>query len=71
MLSDNPNHWKAIKRFAKKNKKQLVVVPHDGYSYMQSKYVIRDCSVGNFLYLIKNADYIVTDSFHGTVFSII
>lgn len=71
MLSDNPNYWKAIKAFAKKNRKQLVVIPHDGYSYIKSKYTIKDCSVGNFLYLIKNADYIVTDSFHGTVFSII
>lgn len=71
MLSDNPNHWKAIKSFARKNKKQLVVIPHDGYSYIQSKYVVKDCSVGNFLYLINNADYVATDSFHGTVFSII
>lgn len=71
MLSDNPHHWRAIRKFAKKNRKQLVVIPHDGYSYIQSKYTIRNCSVGNFLYLIKNADYIVTDSFHGTVFSII
>lgn len=71
MLSDNFNHWNAIKSFAKKNNKQLVIIPHDGYSYIQSNNVVRDCSVGNFLYLIKNADYVITDSFHGSVFSII
>lgn len=71
MLSDNSNHWKAIKKLAKKEKKKLVIIPIGGVSYIQSKYIVRDCSIGNFLYLIKNADYIVTDSFHGTVFSIL
>ena len=32
---------------------------------------ISEASVGQFLYLIKNAEYVFTDSFHATVFSLI
>lgn len=70
-LTDNPKHWYAAKKFAKKHNKKLVIIPHDGYSYIKSKYVIKDCNVGNFLNLIRNAEYVITDSFHATVFSII
>lgn len=70
-LSDNKNHWKAAKRFAKKKGMKLVIVPNEGFSYISSTRVIKDCSVSNFLYLIHNAKYVLTDSFHGTVFSII
>lgn len=70
-LSDNLCHWKAARTFAKKKNLKLVVIPHDGLSYIQSKYVVRSCTVGNFLSLIKNAKYVLTDSFHGSVFSLI
>ena len=70
-LSDNRHHWKAVRQFAKKKKLKLVVIPHDPFSYIASKNVVRSCNVGNFLALIHNAEYVVTDSFHGTVFSII
>lgn len=71
ILSDNLAHWHAIKKFAKRKHLKLIVIPHDGLSYIQSKNVVRSCTVGNFLYLIKNAKYVVTDSFHGSIFSII
>ena len=70
-LSDNIYHWKAAKKFAKQKKLKLVLIPHDGLSYVKSKYTIRNCNVGNFLSLIKNAKYVITDSFHGSIFSII
>ena len=70
-LSDNPYHWRAAKKFAKKKKMKLIIIPHDGFSYIESKYVVRGCNVGNFLSLIHNAQYVITDSFHAIVFSII
>jgi hypothetical protein len=71
MLTDNKNHWKAIKNYAKLNGKKIIIIPHEGLSYIVDKNVIRDCSVGNFLYLIKNAYMVFTDSFHACVFSLI
>lgn len=41
---------------------------HSDYSAFKQ---LRDCGVEDFLSLIKNAKYVVTTSFHGTVFSII
>lgn len=71
MLSDNINHWKAIKRFAKSKKMKLIVIPHNGFSCIESKYIMRYAGPSNFIDLIKHSKYMVTDSFHGTVFSII
>ena len=71
MLNDNFNHWKAIKRFAKKKKLPFYIITYGGYSYLQSKNIITDANIGDFLDLIKNAKYIITDSFHGSIFSLI
>lgn len=71
LLSDNYNHWKAIKKYAKKNMLDIVIIPQGGYSFIKSKNVIKDCSVGNFLHLIRNAEIVITDSFHACIFSII
>lgn len=38
--------------------------------YFARKNTLRYTSVGQFLYLIKNAKYVVTDSFHGSILSI-
>ena len=70
-LSDNFYHWTAVKRFAKEKKLKLVVIPQNGFSYIMSDNVIRKCGVDDFLSLIHNAEFVITDSFHGTVFSII
>ncbi len=71
MLSDNKNHWNAIKKKAKELNKNIVIIPCSNNSYFKSQNIVADCSIGNYLYLIKNADLVITDSFHGTIFSII
>ena len=38
--------------------------------YLSYKNILRNVSVGQFLTLINNASYVVTDSFHGTILSI-
>ena len=58
------------KRLAKKKHLKLYVV---GFGLKATSLVgqIIDCGPKEFLYLIKNAEYIVTSSFHATAFSII
>ena len=70
-LTDNYFHWKAAKSFAKERKMLHVVVPYMGVSYFQSKYVQADTDLVKLFNLISNAEYVITDSFHITVFSII
>lgn len=55
---------------------KIYVIPHLQLGYPENYYkfgdvVINDASPNDFLSLIKNAEYICTDSFHGTVFSIL
>lgn len=71
MLTDNKNHWKAIRAFSKKKKMKLVVLPHDGHSLIKSRDVIRNAGPSEFLALIHNANYVITDSYHAVIFSLI
>jgi len=74
-LGANPEHRLFAKRLARQTGCQLVSIPHceqyniadEGYSTIE----ISDAQPQDFLNLIRNADYVCTDSFHGTVFSMI
>lgn len=57
----------AIKQFAKKKKKRLICL--GGYQEFCDEYI--DASPFELLTYVKNADYVITDTFHGTIFSII
>lgn len=70
-LSDNKNHWRAVSRFAKSHDLQLIIIPQEANSYKQSAKIYPEAGVEDFLGLILNATYVITDSFHGTVFSLI
>ena len=47
----------------------VIIIPTNEYTSSQPE-SLASVSPGNFLYLVKNAKYVVTDSFHGTLFSI-
>jgi hypothetical protein len=64
-ISDE-NEIKVIKEFAKKHNKKLICVGF--YQNWCDKNILATPFV--FLRYIKNADYIITDTFHGTIFSI-
>lgn len=74
-LGDNPEHRAAAKRLSEKTGKKIVTLRH------LDKYVADDDTFGDFapydvdpirfLNILRNADYICTDSFHGTAFSMI
>lgn len=69
MLTDNKKHWAAVKKYARLKKIKIVVLPNGGHSLVQSKSVIRDAGPSDFLALVKNAECVITDSFHALVFS--
>ena len=74
-LGDNNAYRDAVERFAKKKNLKIITCPH------LDEFVERDMIFGDdqrfdvspvdFLNLIRGAKYIVTDSFHGSVFSIL
>lgn len=69
MTHDNANFTEAVKRIAKQKGLEIVRIV---YSYsdrkLGEKVVLPE--VYEFLSLIRGADFVVTDSFHGTAFSI-
>ena len=71
-LSDNQNHWKAARRYSKKRDLPLRVIPQTGFAYWQRNISLEaSAGVEEFIDLIRNADCVITDSFHACVFSII
>jgi len=56
--------------YAKKNNCEIVIVQSSLKNADGAK-VVRDASPGEFLWLIDNAQCVVTNSFHGTAFSIL
>lgn len=74
-MGDNPWQRAFVKKLKKKTGCKIVALLHlDQYIESDEKYVDYapyDISPADFINLVKNADYVCTDSFHGTVFSII
>lgn len=70
LLSENRKILKFAKKIAKKYKCKIIYINNQ---LLKRCGMInrRDTTPENWLYLFKNADYIVTNSFHGTIFSII
>mgnify|MGYP000047746441 FL=1 len=66
-------HWKAARRFAKEKNLAIKVIPpiNKGFAYFQQGEVMKDVGVEDFLNLIRNAEFVITDSFHGLIFSLI
>lgn len=77
LLGDSIEHRRAVKKLARTLKMRIVVFPHIGSNAVQKCDLffgdIRDYTSGprEFLGLIKNAEFVITDSFHACVFSMI
>lgn len=74
-MGDNPEHREFVKRLKKETGYQIVGLLH-GATYITSDddfadFAPYDIGPGEFIHLIRNAEYMCTDSFHGTVFSIL
>lgn len=74
-LGDNEIHRQEVIDFAKRKKIKIVTMPHlDQYIKKDEHFgdvQLYDVDPFDFLRLIRNANYICTDSFHGTAFSIL
>ncbi len=76
LLGKNTNHKKMIKEYAKRKNLEIVYIPHVHFHYDSKDYgfadkELYDIGPQEFLGLIQNATEVVTDSFHGCVFSVI
>lgn len=67
-LGRNKKYYKLAKKISKKLGKELIVIPGTVFDYLKRE--INNASPTEFLKLIYNADVVLTDSFHGTIFSI-
>lgn len=74
-LGKNIKHRKFVERLKEKTGYQIISINHCdeyvGYSDIFADEVPYDVGPSEFLKLIANAEYICTDSFHGTIFSLI
>lgn len=75
-LGDSSGERKLAAEYAAAHGLRIVTIPHLDGKFKESDvgfgdHQLYDVSPGDFISLIKNADCIFTDSFHGTVFSII
>lgn len=76
LLGTDKTMRKNIKIWAKENTLKIITIPYacGTYNKFDSKFgdlQIMDCSPESWLWLIRHAEYVLTDSFHGSVFSTI
>lgn len=73
-IGDNPNQREVVKEYAKKHDLKIVALLHiDEYiasDEMYADYTPYNVGPAEFLYLVKNAECVMTDSFHASVFSL-
>lgn len=70
-LGGKTSHLHAARRFAAEKHMKYVYVPYSGMSYYQLGERHADAGLEDLLELFRNAKYVITDSFHMTVFSVI
>ena len=74
-LGSNPEHRKKVSEFARDQEIKVVAIHHmDTYVPADEGFgdiVISDVGPEEFINLIRGAKYVCTDSFHGTIFSIL
>lgn len=70
-LSYQPEYWNSVEKIAAQKGWKVVVVPVTKESYRYQAEVLNDVGPKEWLSLVKHAKGVITDSFHGCVFSII
>lgn len=70
-LENKAWYFNYAREIAKKMKLRIVLIPNK-WDYLSNEYVIRN-GVGpkEFVSLIQHAEYVLTDSYHGSIFSLI
>lgn len=75
-IGEDSQNWNIAYDIAKKYGILIVNIPYNKMHFVERDFENKEISnydvgPGEFVWLIKNARYVLTDSFHGTVFSII
>jgi len=74
-MGDNPQHREFVKKLKEKTGYKIIGLLHGSVYIAADKYYVDsapfDIKPGEFINLIRNAKFMCTDSFHGTVFSIL
>lgn len=74
-IGNNPNQRKLVKSFARNHGYKIVALLHiDEYIASDedyADYTPYDVGPAEFLYLLNHSEYVMTDSFHATVFSLL
>ena len=70
-VMNDPRYWRYVKGIADCCKKQIVVLPMNHQDEQQPYNIVNDATAAEFVWLIKNAHFICTDSFHACVMSMI
>ena len=69
-VQKTPEILNIAKQYAQELKLKIVIIDQNLKPFVESDYHIRDAGLYEFVYLLNNANFIVTDSFHGTSFAI-
>lgn len=70
-LARYPRTMEVAKELAKEKNLEIIEIINNPYIKNKNQLMQFNTSPEKFINLVKNADYIITNSFHGTVFSII
>lgn len=70
-LSFNLEQWEKTRTLSKEKNLKMIVIPTTKESYKFGDKVLCDVGPEDWVGLVKHADFVSTDSFHGCVFSII
>ena len=76
LLGKDKKQREEITKIARNLNLKIVTIPHANGLYNEvddefGDYRLDDCSPEEWIYLIENCEYVITDSFHGIVFSTI
>lgn len=71
ILGENEAVWKAIRKIAKTKQMKVAVIPVHSKDYERGFEVLKGVGPAQFLYEMNHADMVCTDSFHGTIFSVL
>lgn len=71
MLGTNETYWKQIYTIAKRKGLSVLVVPVFEKDYARKGCLKKPIGPEEFVRLVRDCEYVCTDSFHGTVFSIL
>lgn len=69
-LSENETYWNIVKWVSEKYNYKVKVIPIKPLDFNNDYKKILEIDPFDFVELIKNAEFVITDSFHGTIFSI-